>query len=457
MPLAGRLKSSFLGLQCKSTLLVATLTLCVAGVVGGLFFHFSGRLAARLQEEHSIHLCAVLARLAAVPVANGERDRLTELAREFATGDPLLFVAFCDAEGNPLASASASGAPLDWRSLRLKADDRQIVGRPVLRRSRAGTPTFLDVSYPISRAARPPSGEDRGDAGATPRSSLLGYARMGFNLDPMLKEFAGVMDLVSGIGLVVVLITIPLAFLVVRRIVVPLNELSRTADRLANGDLSARSTVHRTDEVGQLARSFNRMAEEIDRHESRITALNADLEARVRQRTRRLREMAARDPLTGLYNRRHFDEVLARSFSEARRYQNPLSCLMIDLDDFKDVNDRFGHHAGDRALILAAGTIASQLRASDVAARFGGDEFIVLLPHTDNEQAQSLSRRIVEAFALYADRELPHLDPGLSIGIASLSDTLADVPEALVRAADRALYHAKQEGKNRIEICRTPL
>jgi diguanylate cyclase (GGDEF)-like protein len=166
--------------------------------------------------------------------------------------------------------------------------------------------------------------------------------------------------------------------------------------------------------------------------------------------------MASRDPLTGLHNRRHFDEVLSRGVSEARRYGTPLSCLMIDLDDFKAINDRFGHPVGDRALILAAETIATQLRASDVAARFGGDEFVVLLPQTDCGQAEVLSRRIADTYAACLREKLPRVSGGLSIGVAGLSNTPGTTADLLLRAADRALYEAKQRGKNRVEISAIP-
>jgi diguanylate cyclase (GGDEF)-like protein len=146
--------------------------------------------------------------------------------------------------------------------------------------------------------------------------------------------------------------------------------------------------------------------------------------------------------------------MLNRSHSEAQRYGHRLSCLMIDLDNFKAVNDRFGHHAGDQALMLAADTIGGELRASDVAARFGGDEFVVLLPHTDDQQAAVLAHRIADCFAAHVQAELPRLSTRLSIGIASLAENYDAGPEALVRAADQALYAAKQGGRNRIEISR---
>ena len=123
---------------------------------------------------------------------------------------------------------------------------------------------------------------------------------------------------------------------------------------------------------------------------------------------------------------------------------------MLDLDDFKQINDTHGHQVGDELLVLTALTISSQLRSADVAARFGGDEFVVLLPQTPLERARVLSERIADKLAAAVREQLPHVAPTVSIGIGSLSETSPDEPDDLIRAADRALYAAKAGGKNRI-------
>jgi diguanylate cyclase (GGDEF)-like protein len=199
------------------------------------------------------------------------------------------------------------------------------------------------------------------------------------------------------------------------------------------------------------------MAAQLEQKHRQILALNADLEERVRMRTRQLRELAAREPLTGLYNRRHFNEVLTRRFSEAERYDADLSCLMLDLDDFKSVNDRFGHQTGDELLTLLATVIASQLRAADLAARFGGDEFVVLLPQTSADRAHVLGARIAEKFALDLVEQYPQVQVTLSIGIASMAEAAPTGPEELIRAADQAMYRAKAEGKSKIVLATEPV
>src|SRR4029077_7973182 len=105
--------------------------------------------------------------------------------------------------------------------------------------------------------------------------------------------------------------------------------------------------------------------------------------------------LAVTDPLTGLFNRRRFADVLKREFAVTKRYKNTLSCLMIDIDHFKKINDRFGHDAGDQVLKETAARVAATLREVDMAARYGGEEFAILLPHTGKKEATVVAERIL--------------------------------------------------------------
>lgn len=168
-----------------------------------------------------------------------------------------------------------------------------------------------------------------------------------------------------------------------------------------------------------------------------------------------LRETAARDSLTGLYNRRHFGELLGQFFAEARRYNTDLTCMMIDLDNFKRVNDTLGHQIGDRLLQLTARAIHESVRESDVAVRYGGDEFLVLLPRTTPADAQMSAKRILSRFHADVAARLPDAAvASLSIGLASREQDQPPSGEALVRLADEALYLAKAGGKDRIMVVR---
>ncbi|MCP4246600.1 MAG: diguanylate cyclase [bacterium] len=441
------MQRTFLGLQFRFTVLVLVLALSVGGLTGGLLFDLTGELTGRQERRQCLQTASLLAASAADAFGRGDTNALDVLADELSTGDPIQFVIFADSAGRPVAKAdptSLSSAGLNPEGY-VKTDDGTL-GQPLLVPDPRGTQGCVHVTYPIIAGASDPS----------QKRQLLGYLRVGFDVEGATRDLAAVFDLSSGVSIGVLLLAVPLAYLVVRCVVVPLNELSRVVRRFAQGDLKARSSVRRTDEIGDLSSAFNGMADELAHKHQEITALNADLEERVNQRTHQLRELAARDPLTGLYNRRHFNEVLTSRFSEARRYDSHLSCVMIDLDDFKAVNDRFGHHVGDELLVLTSITIASQLRAADVAARFGGDEFIILLPQTDAQRAQILAARIASKFALDMAEQLPDVQISLSIGVASAADADPASPEDLIRAADQALYAAKDGGKSQIVSADAP-
>ena len=190
------------------------------------------------------------------------------------------------------------------------------------------------------------------------------------------------------------------------------------------------------------------MADEHQQAHQRLLELNAELEQRVAERTRQLRELASREPLTGLYNRRHFSEVLEQALAQALRHDTDLSCIMLDLDDFKQANDALGHSAGDEILLITTRSITSRLRSSDVAARYGGDEFVLLLPQTTADQARILAERIVELVGAEITSRFPEIETRISAGIASIRSLNLSDGDSLVRAADSALYQAKLDGKN---------
>jgi diguanylate cyclase (GGDEF)-like protein len=159
----------------------------------------------------------------------------------------------------------------------------------------------------------------------------------------------------------------------------------------------------------------------------------------------RLKWQAVRDPLTGLLNRRIMETVLNREFKRAQRYKSPLSLAFIDMDDFKIVNDRFGHECGDALLQYVAGQLVEITRDSDVVARYGGDEFVIILPGTPVQEASKLLQRLQQHF-----RDKPmHYDEraiaaSISFGVASVTDQNVADPESLLRVADTMLYNIKK-------------
>ena len=164
-------------------------------------------------------------------------------------------------------------------------------------------------------------------------------------------------------------------------------------------------------------------------------------------------ELAFTDGLTGLYNRRYLMDQIEREFIRAQRSKAPLSLIMIDLDGLKGINDRFGHHVGDSFLKEVARIVKANTRASDVAARWGGDEFMLLAPGTDSKGADKIAERIraqVEHFKIKLEGEEAGIT--VSAGIVSYPTNASVVPE-LVKKADEAMYCAKRAGKNRSYVC----
>jgi len=166
-----------------------------------------------------------------------------------------------------------------------------------------------------------------------------------------------------------------------------------------------------------------------------------------------LLEQSIRDPLTALYNRRHMQETLFRELGRGRRTQGPLALMMIDIDHFKRFNDTYGHHAGDLVLKNVARALEAQVRRGDVCCRYGGEELAVILPGADADLAQQLAHSVLDgirALVLNVDgRRLPPITA--SLGLAYFPDH-GQTPEALIAAADAALYRAKQGGRDRVEV-----
>jgi len=174
-----------------------------------------------------------------------------------------------------------------------------------------------------------------------------------------------------------------------------------------------------------------------------------------RRKEEHLRYMARHDALTGLLNRYSLDELAVREIARVQRGDNDLSLVVLDLDDFKRVNDRYGHAAGDEVLVQAARRIHEVIREGDIAFRVGGEEFLVLLPKADREVASLVAERIR---AVLVDRPFECLNHSItvstSVGVVTF-DPLRDDWESLLSRADQALYRAKALGRNRVEVAGT--
>jgi diguanylate cyclase (GGDEF)-like protein len=175
-------------------------------------------------------------------------------------------------------------------------------------------------------------------------------------------------------------------------------------------------------------------------------------------RVQRAEALSVTDDLTQLYNSRYLSQVLRRETKRASRSGRPLSLLFVDLDGFKGINDAHGHLYGSRALVEAAGVIRQSARETDVVARFGGDEFALVLPDTGSEGAVAVGERVRERISEFRFLRGDGLDIHLtaSVGVATLPDVAAST-EGLIQAADQAMYHVKERGKNGIFVAGSDL
>jgi len=193
--------------------------------------------------------------------------------------------------------------------------------------------------------------------------------------------------------------------------------------------------------------------EELLRLKQELAERNSALE----EANRKLEQAAFTDVLTGLPNRRFALEHLTHFWATSGRYGHPLSCLLLDVDHFKRINDTWGHDRGDLVLAQLAGVLRETLRVSDIVCRLGGEEFIVLCPLTDLSDAQRCGERLRAAVESFAFRGAG-FEQRVTVSIGVATRTLAmDHPDELLKAADRAVYAAKESGRNRVEFARLPV
>jgi two-component system, cell cycle response regulator len=218
-----------------------------------------------------------------------------------------------------------------------------------------------------------------------------------------------------------------------RSFLVPLKSLEKGVQHLSEGDLDYEISLMTSDELGQLAATLNEMA------------------GKLKQTQTELQDLAIKDGLTGLYNRREFNKQIKAEIERSQRYQHDCSLLMMDIDYFKKLNDTYGHQGGDEALQAVAKLLQHEVRPVDRVSRYGGEEFVVILPQTSVDSAAIVAERLRSAIATHlvpvSPTESIHIS--VSIGFATFPD-YAKSEEALISCADQALYHAKRTGRNRV-------
>ena len=264
---------------------------------------------------------------------------------------------------------------------------------------------------------------------------------------------------------VLLLVFLLASTMMARLIGTPLHSLAVAARRIQAREPGAAFPAERGyREARELTGALRSLVDELTTHERELTALTTQLEQRVRDRTQALSEanaqlevLAMTDALTGLANRRHFGDQLAREATRAAENGRPLSLLVMDIDHFKVVNDKHGHPAGDEVLRHVALLLEEQVRGSDLLARVGGEEFAVLAVDTAMLEAGQLAERLRSAIERSGPVSVGHAAVAvtISVGVATRhirAGDLARAPEHLLAAADDALYRAKRNGRNRVEV-----
>lgn len=286
-----------------------------------------------------------------------------------------------------------------------------------------------------------------------------------FDLKPIMDQIAWsrMILLVIALGFSI-LLTLVLYLVLSHTVIRPIRALNRAVDSIQDGFLGARADVMSKDELGHLAHGFNAMAGELQSYTSGLERKVAERSAQVQAKNRELEllnhdledavqqldRLARTDELTQVYNRRHLRTVLDFEIRRGERSQNRLMVAMVDVDHFKLVNDTHGHHTGDLVLRELADLMVRHLRATDIVARFGGEEFVLLLLDTEIEAGVAVAekiRRLVEEHAFFDTKGRSIQAVTVSIGLVSFPRH-GDTSPAILESVDRALYEAKSRGRN---------
>lgn len=447
------------GLRVRLALGTALFAL-VAGVGAGLGLSaFTRLLTYRAHREQVLTLTEALAPSCARSLATGDLagldDLLSEALRHARTPNArLLVLRAYDAAGRLVletdvardASERADGA-VDEDFLRCALDGGAACWH---RLDEPGPPEILALSTPAVSGLR------------------WGTLVAVFDTGPLAARTQTLRwVIISGVALVDVLLFLVVWGGVSLLVLSPLARLHAAVQRIEGGDLGARAGLDRSDELGLLGRAFDAMAARLQAHtadlEREVALRSAHIQrqneelARVNQHlgtmNQQLERLATTDGLTGLANRREIERAMEFELDRARRVAHPFCLLLLDLDHFKAVNDTWGHQRGDEVLVNVADALRCILRNTDLQARWGGEEFLVVLLDTGREAGLRTAEKVraaVEALGMRDPAGQP-LPITVSVGVACFPEDGSE-SRSLFAAADEALYRAKQAGRNRVVV-----
>jgi diguanylate cyclase (GGDEF)-like protein len=375
--------------------------------------------------------------------------RTEELAQVLAADGEGARITLVGSDGREIASTLAGGAaPCPPREDPNPASD---------------TACAEDASawHEVGLPPAPPPGRTVSDYQTPGGERVIGAARPLARLDwtlvaeePFDQAFEPVLSVVTRIfitDILIVLLFTFLAYKITAAIVQPIEALSDGARRISRGELDLEIPDTRGhDEIGLLTRTFNDMTRKLRKNQAEIETAIQQLTVQkqeLEQANEQLSQLSITDGLTKLHNHRFFQDHLTREIKRVQRAGDPLSMLLVDIDDFKRLNDRLGHAAGDELLTRIARIMDESMRASDLLARYGGEEFVILAGNTDLAGAATLGEKVREAVSeksFLLDETMRLEKVTVSVGVAQYKGDR----KAFFQAADRALYRAKAQGKN---------
>ena len=403
------------------------------------------RLDPKRSTHRSVRLESGAVAVAVAPLAKGKADSGFVAARF----DPALLAALLEEERHEalgaLALTDAAGrilAQLDGPPGSLDHADTsaaRLLGKPQL-----GVREYATPGGALALGARLPlDPEAKGEADWQLVAEV-----------PHAVAFAPLAELVTRVFLVDLALSlafIAAAYRISTRMLRPIEDLAEAARQASSGNLAhAIEDPGTHDEIGRLTRAFNEMMSRLRESQVDIHEANRELLGRndeLQRANEVLSQLSITDGLTKLHNHRHFQECLTREIKRQSRNKKPLSMLLVDLDDFKALNDRLGHASGDELLVRVASILDSTVRESDLLARYGGEEFVVLATETDMRGAIALAEKVrmnVEQAPHIVNESLRPVRITVSVGVAQYAGNRRKFFEA----ADRALYRAKDQGKN---------
>ncbi|MDA0234008.1 MAG: diguanylate cyclase [Proteobacteria bacterium] len=402
--------------------------LCIAA----LFAYQSSRALDQALLERGRAMVRFLAPAAEYVLVSGNREALGALMARVQVQPDVVGVGFYDAGGDALATLGEGVSPRLAAPSRAEGDEIRV--------------DLADgaIGFEAPVVAVPATVDDYAEDSSSKTAPVVGQVRVVLGTARLDAEKRGVFLTVSLLVLGVLATAMAIAVRLAGSVGEPVAALVDAVGRMADGDLAARVPARaRNGELKALEAGFNAMAEAIAENQR-------TLQARIDEATVQLAWQARHDPLTGLANRRAFEERIEQAVRAHRRSGDQITLFYIDLDHFKVVNDSCGHAAGDRLLSELGALLKGRLRSEDEVFRIGGDEFAAILRGCGREDARRIAEGLCEAIAAHAfESDGRAFRVGASIGLARMDPDLQEA-DALMIAADQACYAAKHGGRGHV-------